>query len=65
MQNFVSEQKPIRGEDEAIYFVREYAHVDDLPDGVPCYHFGCLNHILQPCEGCGRVGGKRKEVCEK
>ena len=30
-----------------------------LPDGVPCGHAGCLNHISHPCEGCGRVGGKR------
>lgn len=29
-----------------------------LPDGVPCYHPGCLNHITHPCEGCGRVGGR-------
>lgn len=28
-----------------------------IPDGVPCYHKGCLNHITHPCEGCGRIGG--------
>jgi len=31
----------------------------DLPDGVPCKHPGCLAHITHPCEGCGRVGGRR------
>ncbi len=30
-----------------------------LPDGVPCDHPGCLHHISHPCEGCGRIGGKR------
>lgn len=28
-----------------------------LPDGMPCSHPGCLNHISHPCEGCGRIGG--------
>lgn len=26
-----------------------------LEDGKPCGHTGCLNHVLQPCEGCGRI----------
>jgi hypothetical protein len=30
----------------------------DLPDGVPCKHPGCLNHVSHPCECCGRVAGK-------
>lgn len=30
-----------------------------LPDGVPCGHAGCLSHLSHPCEGCGRIGGRR------
>ncbi|MCK5016518.1 MAG: hypothetical protein KAS32_05530 [Candidatus Peribacteraceae bacterium] len=30
-------------------------------EGEPCDHPGCLNHISHPCEGCGRVGGKKSE----
>lgn len=25
-------------------------------DGEPCGHTGCANHLLHPCEGCGRIG---------
>lgn len=28
-----------------------------LEDGEPCSHVGCLNHVLQPCEGCERIAG--------
>jgi hypothetical protein len=28
-------------------------------DGYPCSHPGCLQHITHPCEGCGRVGGRK------
>ena len=28
-----------------------------LPDGIPCSHPGCLNHVTHPCEGCGRIAG--------
>jgi len=31
----------------------------ELADGEPCGHPGCLHHISHPCEGCGRIGGKR------
>ena len=31
---------------------------DDLPDGEPCGHPGCLSHITHPCEGCGRIAGR-------
>lgn len=27
--------------------------------GEPCKHVGCLNHISHPCEGCGRIGGRK------
>ena len=30
---------------------------DDLRDGEPCDHPGCLHHVSHPCEGCGRIGG--------
>lgn len=30
-----------------------------LPDAVPCDHAGCLSHLSHPCEGCGRIGGRR------
>lgn len=33
-----------------------------LRDGEPCDHTGCLNHISHPCDGCGRVGGRRSEA---
>lgn len=31
-----------------------------LRDGEPCEHPGCLSHISHPCEGCGRIGGKKQ-----
>lgn len=34
--------------------------VETLKDGIPCDHPGCLNHGLQPCEGCGRFGGVKQ-----
>lgn len=40
-------------------------------DGEPCEHKGCLHHITQPCELCGRIAGRKinkdeisKELCE-
>lgn len=33
--------------------------IAELKDGVPCHHSGCLSHITHPCEGCGRIGGRR------
>jgi hypothetical protein len=33
-----------------------------LPDGIPCSHIGCLNHLSHPCELCGRIGGIRKNT---
>jgi len=33
--------------------------LDSLPDGVPCDHVGCLQHVSHPCEVCGRVAGRR------
>ena len=32
--------------------------MDELKDGVPCNHPGCLSHINHPCEKCKRIGGK-------
>ena len=32
---------------------------DELKDGQPCSHPGCLNHVSHPCEGCGRIAGKK------
>lgn len=26
-------------------------------DREPCKHTGCLNHVLHPCDGCGRIAG--------
>ena len=28
-------------------------------DGEPCRHPGCLQHIRHPCEGCGRIAGRK------
>jgi hypothetical protein len=33
--------------------------VHRLRDGEPCKHTGCLQHLTHPCEGCGRIGGRR------
>ena len=33
-----------------------------LEDGEPCDHPGCLAHVTHPCEGCGRVAGRRVTV---
>jgi ethanolamine utilization protein EutP (predicted NTPase) len=30
-----------------------------MRDGEPCSHKGCLSHISHPCEGCGRIGGRK------
>jgi len=32
-----------------------------LPPNVPCGHPGCLHHVSHPCEGCGRIAGRRPE----
>jgi hypothetical protein len=39
-------------------------HPQDLPDGVPCQHPGCLSHVSHPCEECGRTGGLRSSDAE-
>lgn len=36
--------------------------IKNLPDGVPCDHIGCLSHVTHPCDGCGRIGGKRQKA---
>lgn len=41
----------------------EQRRIANLKDGVPCGHPGCLSHISHPCEGCGRVGGRRTNFC--
>jgi len=38
----------------------------ELRDGLPCGHPGCLSHVTHPCEGCGRIAGwipKELESC--
>lgn len=35
------------------------ARLDKLREGEACGHPGCLSHISHPCEGCGRIGGRR------
>lgn len=39
--------------------VRMFKDLSLLKDGEPCGHRGCLSHLSHPCEGCGRIGGKR------
>jgi len=36
-----------------------------MREGEPCSHRGCLNHISHPCEGCGRIGGRSKNMQER
>ena len=38
---------------------------EELKDGEPCSHRGCLNHVTHPCEGCGRIGGNVTRVLDK
>ena len=33
-----------------------------LEAGVPCGHFGCLQHVTHPCEGCGRIAGGMMKI---
>ena len=33
-----------------------------LEDGEPCNHPGCLSHSSHPCEGCGRIQGRKPPV---
>ena len=33
--------------------------MSDWKEGQPCNHKGCLNHVTHPCEGCGRIEGRR------
>jgi hypothetical protein len=35
-----------------------------IEDGKPCSHSGCLSHISHPCEGCGRIGGRRVNLTD-
>lgn len=32
--------------------------IEELKDGEPCGHPGCLRHVTHPCEGCGRIAGR-------
>lgn len=41
--------------------VRRSEWLANLKDGEPCYHPGCLSHVTHPCEGCGRIAGRRVE----
>lgn len=44
------------------YVSRMGLHLEEafsLRDGVPCRHPGCPHHVTHPCDGCGRVGGRR------
>lgn len=34
-------------------------HTSHLRDGQPCSHPGCLRHLSHPCDGCGRIAGRR------
>ena len=47
--------EPFVGDKRAI----ECAACAYRPDGELCNHPGCLQHTEHPCEGCGRIGGKR------
>lgn len=38
---------------------KEQERIANLRDGEPCRHPGCLSHISHPCEGCGRIAGRR------
>lgn len=35
---------------------------EELRDGEPCKHPGCLAHVSHPCEGCGRIAGRRENL---
>jgi len=30
---------------------------EPMPEGEPCEHPSCLQHVSHPCEGCGRIAG--------
>lgn len=49
----------LEGAVAVVQAIRNLDSPSGLPDGAPCGHRGCLSHIGHPCEGCGRVGGKR------
>ena len=34
-------------------------------DGQPCSHSGCLNHVTQPCEVCGRKSARGTAMIAK
>ncbi len=34
----------------------------NLTKGILCDHPGCLSHISQPCEGCGRIAGQFPDI---
>lgn len=38
---------------------KEQERIANLRDGKPCGHPGCLSHISHPCDGCGRIAGRR------
>jgi hypothetical protein len=35
------------------------SEINNLKDGEPCSHPGCLSHVSHPCEVCGRVAGRK------
>lgn len=40
----------------------EFKPDKELRRGKPCSHYGCLQHVSHPCEGCGRIQGGLKIV---
>lgn len=38
----------------------DYRCLKAYNEGRPCSHAGCLSHVRERCENCGRVGGRRK-----
>lgn len=57
--------RPRKGQTMPKHFM-DIAHDDDeLTDGEPCEHPGCLSHVSHPCEGCGRKAGRTPDPLKR
>lgn len=56
MYNYCPIHKKVKVEEIEYFMTSDRAKL--INPGEPCAHEGCLNHVLHPCEGCGRIAGR-------
>ena len=45
--------------------LRRIEWLQTLGPGDPCDHPGCLHHVSHPCEGCGRIAGRKPTEADR